>query len=142
MCKLIVKNKTKNYINFNPLTQVVILLTVCHTVLVMFVWRICIGSTYIPLIYIFLYSYHLSARYCIDVVRKNSVLVTQGIMSYFIHCPEPFHSQDKKINALLCTSYIYYGFGFDNFLSNKTIYPSLCPPFFLITFLFECVLIL
>ena len=61
MCKLIVKNKTKNYINFNPLTQVVILLTVCHTVLVMFVWRICIGSTYIPLIYIFLYSYHLSA---------------------------------------------------------------------------------
>ena len=31
MCKLIVKNKTKNYINFNPLTQVVILLTVCHT---------------------------------------------------------------------------------------------------------------
>ena len=40
MCKLIVKNKTKNYINFNPLTQVVILLTVCHTVLLMFVWRI------------------------------------------------------------------------------------------------------
>ena len=39
MCKLIVKNKTKNYINFNPLTQVVILPTVCHTALMMFVWK-------------------------------------------------------------------------------------------------------
>ena len=78
MCKLVVKNKTKNYINFNPLTQVVILLTVCHTALMMFVWKFGIGSTYIPLIYIFLYSYHLSARYCIDIVRKNSVLVTHG----------------------------------------------------------------
>ena len=78
MCKLIVKNKTKNYIYFNPLTQVVILLTVCRTALMMFVEKFGIGSTYIPLIYIFLYSYHLSARYCIDIVRKNSVLVTHG----------------------------------------------------------------
>ena len=78
MCKLIVKKKTKNYINFNPLTQVVILLTVCHTALMMFVWKFGVGSTYIPLIYIFLYSYNLSARYCIAIVRKNSVLVTHG----------------------------------------------------------------
>ena len=31
-----------------------------------------------PIIDIFLYSYHLSALYCIDTVRRNSVLVTHG----------------------------------------------------------------
>ena len=66
----------------NPLTPMIslaILLTASHTVLVMLVWRIGIRSTYNPLadIYIF-YSHHLSARYCIDIVRRNSVLVTHG----------------------------------------------------------------
>ena len=37
-----------------------------------------IGSTYNPLIDIFLYSHHLSAQYCIDAVRRNSQLVTHG----------------------------------------------------------------
>ena len=64
----------------NPLTSkisFVILLTVCHTVLVMLVSRIK-GSTSNPLTDIFLYSHHLSAWYCIDIVRRNSVLVTYG----------------------------------------------------------------
>ena len=34
------------------------------------------GSTNFPLFYIFLYSHHLSAQYCIDNVRRNSVLIT------------------------------------------------------------------
>ena len=62
----------------NPLTPMIslaILLTVSHTVLVMLVWRIGIRSTYNPLtdiyIYIF-YSHHLSARYCIDIVRRKA----------------------------------------------------------------------
>ena len=36
------------------------------------------GSTTNPLIDIFLYSRHLSAGYCIDIVRRNSILVTDG----------------------------------------------------------------
>ena len=67
--------------SFNPLTpriSLVILLTVYHTVLLMLVWRIGIGSTYNPLTDICLYCYRLSARYCIDIVRRNSVLVTYG----------------------------------------------------------------
>ena len=31
-----------------------------------------------PIIDFFLYSHHLSALYCIDIVRRNSVLVTHG----------------------------------------------------------------
>ena len=34
------------------------------------------GSTNFPLFDIFLYSHHLSAKYCIDNVRRNSVLIT------------------------------------------------------------------
>ena len=37
-----------------------------------------IGSINNPLIDIFLYSHHLSAWYCVDIVRRNSVLVTHG----------------------------------------------------------------
>ena len=55
----------------------VILLNVCHKVLVMLVLRIN-GSTNNPLTDIFLYSHHLSTWYCIDIVRRNSVLVTYG----------------------------------------------------------------
>ena len=40
--------------------------------------EIGIGSTNNPMIDISLYSHHLSAWYCIDIVRRNSVLVTHG----------------------------------------------------------------
>ena len=53
-----------------------ILLTVSHTILIMLVQSI--GSTNYPQIGIFLYSHHLSSCYCIDIVRRNSVLVTHG----------------------------------------------------------------
>ena len=46
---------------FTPKISFLILLTVCHTVLMML---------------LFLYSQHLSACYCIDNIRRNSVLVT------------------------------------------------------------------
>ena len=36
------------------------------------------GSTNHALIDIFLYSHHLSVWYCIDIVRRNSLLVTHG----------------------------------------------------------------
>ena len=41
--------------------------------------KLDIGSTYNPLIDIFLYSHHFSAWYCTDIVERNSVLVTYGV---------------------------------------------------------------
>ena len=38
----------------------------------------CIGSNINPLIDVLLYSHHLSPWYCIDIVRRNSVLVIPG----------------------------------------------------------------
>ena len=52
------------------------LLTICHIILMMF-REFGIGSTN-PMIDILLYSHHLPAWYCIDIVRRNSVLVTCG----------------------------------------------------------------
>ena len=65
---------------FIPKILFVILLTVCHTILIL-VWRIWCWIHYYcnPLIYNFLYSHFLSAWYCIDIVRRNSVLVTRDI---------------------------------------------------------------
>ena len=61
-----------------PTILLVILLTVCCKVLEMLVLEFGIGSTYNPLIYIFLYSHHLSGCYCIDFIRRNYVLVAHG----------------------------------------------------------------
>ena len=52
------------------------LLTICHIILMMF-REFGIGSTN-PMIDILLYSHHLPAWYCIDIVRRNSVLITCG----------------------------------------------------------------
>ena len=41
-------------------------------------WEFGFGSTYNPVIDIFLNSQHLSAWYCIDIARRNFVLVTHG----------------------------------------------------------------
>ena len=49
---------------------------VCHKILIMLVWRICYASTNNPLIDIFFYFHHLSPWCCIDIVMRNSVLVT------------------------------------------------------------------
>ena len=63
----------------NPSISLVILLTVCNSIL-----RVLFGRIWYwrdlnnPLIDIFLYSHQLSAWYCIDIVRRNSVLVTHG----------------------------------------------------------------
>ena len=56
------QNMSKGGINpLTPKIPLVILLTVCQTVLVMLVGESGIGSTYNPLIDIFIYSHHLSA---------------------------------------------------------------------------------
>ena len=56
----------------------VILLTVCHIVFVMFVWRIWYWINLYSLnLYFSLFS-SLVCRYCTDIVRRNSVLVTHG----------------------------------------------------------------
>ena len=56
------QNMSKGGINpFTFKISLVILLTVCQTVLVMLVGESGIGSTYNPLIDIFIYSHHLSA---------------------------------------------------------------------------------
>lgn len=50
-----------------------------------------IGSTDNPLIHIFLYSYHLSASYCIDSVRRNSVSVTDGRLKGLVRQIHKYH---------------------------------------------------
>ena len=57
-----------------------ILLNDFHTILTMLVPRIGMGSADNPVIDIFLSSHYLSAWYCTDIVRKNSVMVTHGIV--------------------------------------------------------------
>ena len=42
------------------------------------VGEFCFGSTNKPLVDVFLYSHHLSARFCIDIVKINFVLVAHG----------------------------------------------------------------
>ena len=75
---MILGNK-KWYSPFNSQTKFAILLTVNHTIIMMLVQRIKYwGLTNYPQIDIFLYSHHLSDWYCIDIVRRNSVLVTHG----------------------------------------------------------------
>ena len=53
-----------------------ILLTVCHSFSAKFVLRIWYWITIYPIIDNFLYSHHLAAWRCFDIVRRNSVLVT------------------------------------------------------------------
>ena len=66
--------KTVDLLNpFTPKIFYVILLTVCHTILMMSVQRI-----WNSLNLTFLSSHHSMAWYCIDIVRRNSVLVTHG----------------------------------------------------------------
>ena len=72
---------TYNNVRVNPVTpkiSLVILLTVCQMILIMSVWEFSIGSISKPIIDIFLYSHHLSARYCTDIVRRYSALVTHS----------------------------------------------------------------
>ena len=53
-----------------PKISLVILLTVCLTVLAMLVWRIWCWIKLWSLNWYFLYSYQFSARHCIDIVRR------------------------------------------------------------------------
>ena len=47
----------------------------------MLVQKFGIGSTNYPQFDIFIYSHHVYGSYCIDTVRRNSVLVTHGSQS-------------------------------------------------------------
>ena len=67
----IARETSRRQQSINPLTpkiSLVILLTVCHTILVMLVWRIGIGSINNPLLDILLYSHHFYAWYCIEIL--------------------------------------------------------------------------
>ena len=61
----------------------------------------CIGSTDNPSIDICLYSHHLSAWYCIDIVRRNSVLVNHGrvklILVIFLSYLQEIHGKRESI---------------------------------------------
>ena len=58
-------NKLWSFNPFNPKISLIILLTVCDTILMVLV----------PLL-IFISIINLSALYCIDIVRRNSILAT------------------------------------------------------------------
>ena len=61
-------NKLWSFNPFNPKISLIILLTVCDTILMMLV----------PLLIFFSILINLSAVYCIVIVRRNSILATQG----------------------------------------------------------------
>ena len=60
-----------------PKISLVILLSVCHTILMMSIWR-STGSTNNPLIDIIFYSHLFYACFCIDIVRRNSQSLMGG----------------------------------------------------------------
>ena len=65
------------YINLvNPNISLVILLTVCDSILRVLFGRIWYWDLNNPLIDNFLYSHQLPAWYCIDIVRRNYFLVS------------------------------------------------------------------
>ena len=61
-------NKLWSFNPFNPKISLLILLTVCDTILMMLV----------PLLIFISILINLSAVYCIVIVRRNSILATQG----------------------------------------------------------------
>ena len=90
----------------------VILLTFYHTIhmlLVRWIWY-CINQQP-PIIDIFIYCHHLSAWYCIDIVRRNTVLVIRGNQRVKEKTPFSFsflikHSQrmkKKTVNIIVCS---------------------------------------
>ena len=62
----------------NPKISLVILLTICQMIFIMLARGIWYLINWLSQNWYFLYSHHLSAWYCIDIVRRNSVLVTHG----------------------------------------------------------------
>ena len=76
-------NKLIYFLNpFTSKISLVILLTVCTTINYYFdvsSEKLGIGSANNLSFDIFLYSHHLSAWYCTDIVRRNSFLVTYGV---------------------------------------------------------------
>ena len=61
---------------FTPKISLVILLTVCHTILQILFGKFGVGSTNNLLIDVFLLSHHLLVWYFIGTVRRKSFLVT------------------------------------------------------------------
>ena len=59
-------NKLWSFNPFNPKISLIILLAVCDTILMMLVPLLIFSSILI----------NLSALYCIDIVRRNSILAT------------------------------------------------------------------
>ena len=58
--------------------SIAILLTDFHTINGCIVWRVWCWINVEPPDLYFCYSHHFSAWYCIDIVRRNSVLITHG----------------------------------------------------------------
>ena len=107
----------------NPLTlkmSWVILLTVCHTIYVMLVWRI--------------WNSYLSALYLTNNVRRNSVLVTSGTKS--------FNSQDLTSNFPYCLLNSSCDVSLEDLVLDHLIIHQLIFFFILITCLLDIVLIL
>ena len=74
----------------------------------MWVREIGIGSIENPLIDIFRYSHHLSAWHCIEIVRRNTVLVIHRskslqVMDYNIHMK--FQLPNQQQGAFLTVQY-------------------------------------
>ena len=63
---------------FTLYISIAILLTDFHTIYRCIVWRVWCWINVEPPDWYFCYSHHLSAWYCIDIVRRNSVLITHG----------------------------------------------------------------
>ena len=77
-----------------------------------------------PCRYIFFYSHHLSAWHCINIVRRNSVLVTPGIMG--LNLMDFNRKLKQKKNYLISKSIGAFSLWIIHFVSvdGKTLVPK------------------
>ena len=80
-------------IPFTPKMFSAILLTVCHTIVMMIVWIILSWINQLSPTYSFLYSHHWFTRHRIDILRRNSVLITHGSYLYRVNLTLDSHRQ-------------------------------------------------
>ena len=80
-------------IPFTPKMFSAILLTVCHTIVMMIVWRILSWINQLSLTYSFLYSHYWFTRHRIDILKRNSVLITHGSYLYRVNLTLDSHRQ-------------------------------------------------
>ena len=90
---------------FNSQISIVVLLTVCHTILIVLVWRNLLWISK-SLIGISLFSCHLSTWYCMDVWKRNISITVWIILPFSLHLLNSIQS-----NNIVRRSYMFINSG-------------------------------